>query len=160
MASTVIVTSWPDRDRRQRLFGHREIGVDRIELLQRGERRADRGELPEIGVAQPIRPSNGARIAFCAMMALRALDRRCGRVAGRERRVDCRLRRVALGDERLLPRQRRLGVLQLRMAVGEVGLLDRIVEIDEKVAGLDVTARNSKWIADTTPATCGATRMP
>ena len=132
------MTSWPDRDRRQRLFGHREIGIDRIELLQRGERRADRGELSEVGVAQPDTAVERRPQRLLRDDGPRPLDCRCGRVAGRERRVEGRLRGIALGDERLLPRQRRLGVLQLRKAVGEVVLLDRIVEIDEKVAGLDV----------------------
>ena len=37
--------------------------------------------------------------------------------------------------------ERRLGVLQLRKPVGEVGLLDRIVDIDERRAHFDVVAR-------------------
>ena len=65
------------------------------------------------------------------------------------RGVDGRLGGVALRDERLLARKRRLGVLQLRKAVGEVGLLDRIVDIDQQRAALRRRRPNSKWIAVT-----------
>ena len=37
--------------------------------------------------------------------------------------------------------ERRLGVLELGEAVGEIRLLDRIVEVDQRRAGFDVVAR-------------------
>ena len=52
-----------------------------------------------------------------------------------------RLGRIALHHKHLLARQRLVGVGQLRAAVGEVRLLDRIVDIDERRAGRDVVAR-------------------
>ena len=84
-------------------------------------------------------------------MTARVAQRSPRPIAGRERRVDGRLWGIALRDERLLPRQRRIGVLQLRKAVGEVGLLNEIIDIDEQRARFDVFAQ-SKCFAVTIPA--------
>ena len=97
--------------------------------------------MPKIDVAQAEPAGEGRLDRLLGDDGARALNGRGGGVARGERRVDGRLGGVALDDERLLARERRLGVLQLREAVGEVGLLDRIVDVDEERAGFDVVAR-------------------
>ena len=149
----------PDGDGRQRLLGHRKIGVDRVELGERGERRADRGVLAEIGVANADAPAERRPDRLLGDDRLRALHGGGRAVARREGRIERGLRGVAAQHQRLLPDERRFGVAQLRLAVQEVGLLDQIVDIDQQVAFLHVLP-DSKWMAEITPATCGAMKMP
>ncbi len=130
-----------DGERAQSLLGHGKVGVDRVKLLQRHQARAHRDILPEIDIAQAEPAGEGRLDRLLGDDGARSLDGRRRRIAGRERRVDGRLGGIALRDERLLARERRIGVLQLRKAIGEVGLLDRIVDIDEQRARFDVFAR-------------------
>ena len=131
----------PDGDGRQRLLGHRKIGVDRVELGERCERRADRCVLAEIGVANADAPAKWRPDRLLGDDRLRALHGGGRAVARREGRIKGGLRGVAASHQRPLPGEVRIGVAQLRLPVQEVGLLDRIVDVDQQVAFLHVLPR-------------------
>ena len=128
-------------ERVQRLLGNGKVGVDRIELLERHQRRPHRHILPEVDVAQAEPAGERRPDRLLGDDGAGAFDGRGGGIARGERGVDGRLRGVALDDQRFLAGERRVRVLELGEAVREVRLLDRIVDVDEQRAGFDVFAR-------------------
>jgi hypothetical protein len=141
MASTVMLATCPTASERSASSGTGKVRVDRVKLLQGHEARAHRDILPEIDIAEAEPAGERSLDGLLGDDGARPLNGRRRRVAGRERCVDGRLGGVALSDKRLLAGKRRIGVLQLRKAVGEIGLLDRIVDIDEQRARFDVFTR-------------------
>ena len=70
------------------LLGHREVDADRIELLQRHERRARRDVLPDLDVADAEAAGERRDDRLLGDERAGALDRRRRLIAGRERGVD------------------------------------------------------------------------
>ncbi len=130
----------PDRQYAQRLLRRREVGIDRIELLQRDHAEADRDILADIDPADAEPAGEGRDDFLLGDDRLGALDGRRRRIARREGGVHLRLGGVAADDELLLAVEPDVGVLELRHAALEIGLIDGIVDIDDRRAGRDILA--------------------
>ena len=100
-------------------------------MLQRDKHRAGRDILAYIDAANAEAPGEGRDDCLLRDNGARALGCGGGLVARRPRGVEIGLRRVAASDQLALALQRHLCVLQRGLIRFQIGLLGRIVDLDE-----------------------------
>ena len=128
--------------------GQRDIGVELMQIGQGDEFRTRRDDLAEIDLAHP-EPSGERRLdLFLVDDRLRLQDRGA-------RLVELRLPFIDILLRADLPRcqgpgafERGCGPARLRLVIGQIGAVGRVVELHQQVAGFDRVARLEHDLGD------------
>ena len=142
------MTRWPTRDLRALLRRQCEIDVEHRQIGQGHDRRAGIEILPEIDLADAEPAGKRGADQLLRDDGLSFLDFGIGLVELALVLVDGLLRRELALDQLLGARQRDYREFRLRLVIGEVAAIRRVVQLDQRVAGLHRLSRLEEDLGD------------